>query len=271
MRGEIRRHIYEAKMDYRDTLNLPKSAFPMKGNLSKREPEIQAHWRETRLYDRILKQTEGRPLFVLHDGPPYANGDIHVGTAYNKILKDIVVKYKTMRGFRSPYVPGWDCHGLPIEHEVTKKLGRDRRVDTVELRRMCREHALKFVKRQAEQFERLGVLGEFENPYLTLAPEYEATNVEVFAELYGKGLIYRGSKPVHWCTNCVTALAEAEIEYEDKESHSIYVRFPLRDEFPPLTQSGKPVSMLIWTITPWTLPANVAIAVSPRLPYVGVE
>lgn len=271
MGGEIRRHIYEAKMDYRDTLNLPKAAFPMKGNLSKREPEIQAHWRETRLYDRILKQTEGRPLFVLHDGPPYANGDIHVGTAYNKILKDIVVKYKTMRGFRSPYVPGWDCHGLPIEHEVTKKLGRDRRVDTVELRRMCREHALKFVKRQAEQFERLGVLGEFENPYLTLAPEYEATNVEVFAELYGKGLIYRGSKPVHWCTNCVTALAEAEIEYEDKESHSIYVRFPLRDEFPPLTQSGKPVSMLIWTTTPWTLPANVAIAVSPRLPYVGVE
>jgi isoleucyl-tRNA synthetase len=271
MGGESLRHIHGAKMDYRDTLNLPKTSFPMKGNLAKREPEIQARWKETHLYESILEQTEGRPLFVLHDGPPYANGDIHVGTAYNKIIKDIVVKYKTMRGFHSPYVPGWDCHGLPIEHEVTKRLGRDKRVGTVELRRLCREHALKFVKRQAEQFQRLGVLGDFENPYLTLEPEYEATNVEVFAELYKKGIIYRGSKPVHWCTNCVTALAEAEIEYEDKQSHSIYVKFPLRDEFPPLTQSGKPVSLLIWTTTPWTLPANVAIALSPRLPYVGVE
>jgi len=258
-------------MDYKDTLNLPKTAFPMKGNLAKREPAIQARWDEMKLYERILEQAEGRELYILHDGPPYANGDIHVGTAYNKILKDIVVKYKTMRGYRSPYVPGWDCHGLPTEHEVTKRLGRDADISKVELRRACREYALKFVKRQAEQFQRLGVLGDFDNPYLTLKPEYEATNIEVFAKLYEKGLIYRGRKPIHWCTTCVTALAEAEIEYEDKESYSIYVRFPLEDEFPPLTQQGMPVSVLIWTTTPWTLPANVAIALSPRLAYVGVN
>ena len=258
-------------MDYKDTLNLPRTAFPMKGNLAKREPEVQARWSEMGLYEMILKNREHSPLFILHDGPPYANGDIHVGTAYNKIIKDIIVKYKTMRGFRCPYVPGWDCHGQPIEHEVTKRLGPDADVSKIELRRMCREYAMKFVHVQAEQFKRLGVLGDFDNPYLTLKPEYEATNVEVFADLYGKGLIYRGRKPIHWCTSCVTALAEAEIEYEDKESHSIYVRFPLLDEFPPLTQRGKPVSMLIWTTTPWTLPANVAVALSPRLPYVGVD
>lgn len=271
MSGEFRRYIYGVRMDYKETLNLPKTSFPMKGNLARREPEIQERWNEMRLYERILAGGEGRPLFVLHDGPPYANGDIHVGTAYNKIIKDIIVKYKTMRGYLSPYVPGWDCHGQPIEHEVTKRLGPSADVSKVELRRMCREYAMRFVGIQAEQFKRLGVLGNFDEPYLTLAPEYEATNVEVFAELYRKGMIYRGSKPIHWCTNCVTALAEAEIEYEDKESHSIYVRFPLVDEFPPLTQTGKPVSMLIWTTTPWTLPANVAIALSPRLPYVGVD
>ncbi len=263
--------MFGEEMDYKDTLNLPKTPFPMKGNLAKREPEIQKQWDEIGLYERIIEESEDRPLFILHDGPPYANGDIHVGTAYNKILKDIIVKYKTMRGFKSPYVPGWDCHGLPTEHEVTKRLGPDARVSTLELRRKCREYALKFVKRQAEQFKRLGVLGDFDDPYLTLAREYEATNVEVFARLYEKGMIHRGSKPVHWCTSCVTALAEAEIEYEDKQSYSIYVKFPLIDEFPPLTQSGKPVSLLIWTTTPWTLPANVAIALSPRLPYVGVD
>ncbi len=258
-------------MDYKDTLNLPRTSFPMKGNLAKKEPEIQGRWEEMRLYERILEKGAGNPVYILHDGPPYANGDIHVGTAYNKILKDMIVKYKTMRGFRVPYVPGWDCHGQPIEHEVTKRLGPHSEVGKVELRRMCREYALKFVERQAEQFQRLGVFGDFDDPYLTLRPEYEATNVEVFARLYADGRIYRGSKPIHWCTNCVTALAEAEIEYEDKESYSIYVRFPLIDEFPPLTQSGKPVVVLIWTTTPWTLPANVAIALSDRLPYVGVE
>jgi len=255
---------------YKDTLNLPKTDFPMKGNLARREPEIQEMWRRLDLYRLILERKADRPNFVLHDGPPYANGDIHVGTAYNKILKDIIVKYKTMRGYRCPYVPGWDCHGQPIEHEVTKRLG-DRRISRMELRKQCRDYAMKFVGRQAEQFQRLGVLGDFEDPYLTLAPKYEATNVEVFAELYRKGLVYRGRKPIHWCTTCVTALAEAEIEYEDKQSGSIYVRFPLADEFPPVTQTGKPVSMLIWTTTPWTLPANVAIALHPRYRYVGID
>ncbi len=258
-------------MDYKETLNLPRTSFPMKGNLAKKEPEIQARWGEMDLYGRILEQTRDLPLFILHDGPPYANGDIHVGTAYNKILKDIIVKYKTMRGHHAPYVPGWDCHGQPIEHEVTKRLGLDSGVSKVELRRMCREYAMKYVGVQSEQFQRLGVLGDFDDPYLTLKPEYEATNIEVFAKLFERGMIYRGRKPIHWCTNCATALAEAEIEYEDKRSHSIYVRFPLIDEFPPLTERGKPVSVLIWTTTPWTLPANVAIALSPRLPYVGVD
>ncbi|MBU4302288.1 MAG: isoleucine--tRNA ligase [Actinobacteria bacterium] len=258
-------------MDYKETLNLPRTVFPMKGNLARKEPEIQEYWNDIRLYDLILEKGEGRPLFILHDGPPYANGDIHVGTAYNKILKDIIVKYKTMRGFRCPYVPGWDCHGQPIEHEVTKRLGPGEDIDTVELRGMCREYAMEFVARQREQFKRLGVLGDFGDPYLTLAPSYEATNVEVFGELYRKGLIYRGRKPIHWCVNCRTALAEAELEYEEKESHSIYVKFPLAEEFPPLTQEGKPVSLLIWTTTPWTLPANVAVALSPRLPYTGVD
>lgn len=258
-------------MDYKDTLNLPKTSFPMKGNLARREPEIQARWSEMRLYDRILEAASGRELYLLHDGPPYANGDIHVGTAYNKILKDIIVKYKTMRGYRCPYIPGWDCHGQPIEHQVTRDLGPDADVSKVELRAKCREYAMDFVARQSEQFQRLGVLGDFDDPYLTLKPAYEATNIEVFGELYAKGLIYRGRKPIHWCTTCVTALAEAEIEYEDKESYSIYVRFPLESEFPPLTQQGVDVSMLIWTTTPWTLPANVAVALSPRLPYVGVN
>lgn len=257
-------------MDYKKTLNLPRTDFPMKGNLAKREPEIQDYWREIGLYGLILEKRESAPLFILHDGPPYANGDIHVGTAYNKIIKDIIVKYKTMRGYLSPYVPGWDCHGQPIEHEVTKRLGKGD-IDKMEIREKCREYAMKFIQRQSSQFQRLGVLGDFEDPYLTLKPSYEATNIEVFGELCGKGLIYRGSKPIHWCTNCVTALAEAEIEYEDKKSDSIYVRFPLGNEFPPLTQSGNPVSVLIWTTTPWTLPANVAIALHPGIEYAGVD
>lgn len=258
-------------MDYKETLNLPKSGFPMKGNLARKEPEIQQYWEDIHLYELILEKGEGRPIFVLHDGPPYANGDIHVGTAYNKIIKDIIVKYKTMRGFKCPYVPGWDCHGQPIEHEVIKSLGATEDIDKVELRGMCRDYAMRFVEKQREQFKRLGVLGDFAEPYLTLAPSYEATNVKVFGELYRKGLIYRGRKPIHWCVNCMTALAEAELEYEEKESHSIYVKFPLVEEFPPFTQTGKVVSLLIWTTTPWTLPANVAVALSPRLKYAGVD
>ena len=258
-------------MVYKETLNLPRTGFPMKGNLALKEPEIQERWDRQGLYKLIMEKTSGMPLFVLHDGPPYANGDIHVGTAYNKILKDIIVKYKTMSGYHCPYVPGWDCHGQPIEHEVTKRLGPDASPGKVELRKKCREYALKFVKRQSEQFQRLGILGDFDDPYLTLATHYEATNIEVFAELYSKGLIYRGRKPIHWCTSCVTALAEAEIEYEDKQSNSIYVLFPLAEGFPPATRSGKRASLVIWTTTPWTLPANVAIALHPRLHYAGVD
>jgi len=257
-------------MNYKETLNLPRTDFPMKGNLARREPEIQRYWEELGLYEKILEKGADSELFVLHDGPPYANGDIHVGTAYNKILKDVIVKYMTMRGRRCPYVPGWDCHGLPTEHIVSRELG-DRKVTTSELRAMCREYAMKYVARQSEQFRRLGVLGDFENPYLTLRPHYEATNIEVFADLYEKGLIFQGRKPIHWCTTCVTALAEAEIEYEDKSSASIYVRFPLVDEFPPLTQMGKRASLVIWTTTPWTLPANVAVALSKVFTYVGVD
>jgi len=242
----------------------------MKGNLANKEPEIQKYWREIGLYELVLDQYRDRPLFILHDGPPYANGDIHVGTAFNKILKDLIIKYKTMRGHKCPYVPGWDCHGQPIEHEVTKRIGNEK-ISKAEIRRRCRDYAMRFVHRQSEQFQRLGVLGEFENPYLTLSSEYEVTNIEVFAELYKKGLIYRGRKPIHWCPTCVTALAEAEIEYEDKESDSIYVKFPITDDLGKEGLSGKKASFLIWTTTPWTLPANVAIAVHPGLKYSIVE
>jgi isoleucyl-tRNA synthetase len=258
-------------MDYKETLNLPGSAFPMKGNLVRKEPEIQEYWRSIRLYEKMMESGEGKPLFVLHDGPPYANGDIHVGTAFNKILKDIIIKYKTMRGYRCPYVPGWDCHGQPIEHEVTKGLATGQEVDKVELRNRCRDYALKYVDRQREQFERLGVLGDFQNPYLTLDREYEATIIRAFAAMYEKGLIYRGSKPIHWCTSCTTALAEAEIEYEDKESYSVFLKFPVSGEFPPAKKAGKEVSLLVWTTTPWTLPANVAVALSPTLQYCAVD
>ncbi len=257
-------------MNYKETLNLPRTTFPMKGNLAQKEPEIQQYWREIGLYELMLKKYEDSPLFVLHDGPPYANGDIHVGTAFNKILKDLIIKYKTMRGYKCPYVPGWDCHGQPIEHEVTKRLGNEK-ISKSEIRRRCKDYAMHFVERQSQQFQRLGVIGEFENPYLTLSPDYEVTNIKVFAELFKKGLIYRGRKPIHWCPTCVTALAEAEIEYEDKESDSIYVKFPIIDISGKHEFVGRKASFLIWTTTPWTLPANVAIALHPSLLYSLVE
>ncbi|MBN2168585.1 MAG: isoleucine--tRNA ligase, partial [Actinobacteria bacterium] len=254
-----------------ETLNLPKTEFPMRGNLAKKEPEIQKHWEEISLYDLIQEERANELLFILHDGPPYANGDIHVGTAYNKILKDIVLKYKSQRKHLCPYVPGWDCHGLPIEHEVTKRLGDLRRFDVPEIRAKCREHALEFVEKQAGQFKRLGVLGDFEDPYLTLSPYYEAKNIEVFGRLYEKGLVYKGRKPIHWCTHCVTALAEAEIEYEEEVSDSIYVKFPVIKGTGDIEEFEKPVSFLIWTTTPWTLPANVAVALSDTLSYAAVD
>ncbi len=259
-------------MNYKNTLNLPKTKFSMKANLVQKEPEILKFWDEIDIYRLINEKTSSRPHFILHDGPPYANGDIHLGHTLNKVLKDIIVKYKTMRGFNSPYVPGWDCHGQPIEHNVEKSLRSKKiQVNQVELRELCKNYALKFVKRQTEQFKRLGVLGDFENPYLTLNPLYEATNIEVFGKLYEDGYIYKGKKPIHWCYHCRTALAEAEIEYEDEESLSIYVKFSLKSDFGPLSNFQLPIYLLIWTTTPWTLPANVAIAVHPNIEYTGVE
>lgn len=252
-------------MDYRKTLNLPQTDFPMRANLPRREPEIQRLWGDIDVYRRGLERNRGKPDFILHDGPPYANGDLHLGTALNKILKDIIIKYKNMRGHHCPYIPGWDCHGQPIEYNVEKILGDSKSdLDIMAVRRRCREYALHYVDRQSEQFQRLGVTGDFDDPYLTLKPSYEAVNIRVLSRLLERGLIFRSRKPIHWCPRCVTALAEAELEYRDRTSPSIYVRFPLLE---PLPGSGEKASVVIWTTTPWTLPANVAIALHPRMRY----
>jgi len=257
--------------DYKQTMNLPKTEFPMRANLAQREPEWLAFWDAEDVYAKSLERTADGPVFVLHDGPPYANGHIHMGTAYNKVLKDLVVKYKSMRGFHAPYVPGWDCHGQPIEHQVEKNVGpaRMKTITQAELRADCREYALKFVSVQRDEFKRLGVRGEWGNPYLTLAPEYEAGNVEVFKKMYLDGAIYKGRKPIHWCIRCHTALAEAEIEYADETSDSIYVAFSFTSPTP--WDAEGPASVLIWTTTPWTLPANVAVTLADDADYVGVK
>ena len=259
-------------MDYKSTMNLPQTEFPMRASLAMREPEWLAFWDENDVYAKTLEATKDGPAFILHDGPPYANGHIHMGTAFNKVFKDLIVKYKTMRGFYSPYIPGWDCHGQPIEHQVEKDLGPERmaEITQAELRAKCREYALRFVDVQAAEFQRLGVRGDFENPYLTLRPSYEAGNVKIFAELYRRGMIYKGSKPIHWCTRCKTALAEAEIEYGDERSNSIYVAFELTEVPEAFAAAGLPVSVLIWTTTPWTLPANVAVTLAADAACVGV-
>src|SRR5450756_1084474 len=213
-------------MDYKSTLNLPDTPFPMRGDLAKREAVWIRQWQETRLYQRMRARSRGRPLFILHDGPPYANGDIHMGHAVNKILKDMVVKSKTMAGFRAPYVPGWDCHGLPIETQVEKELGGKKgSVPPGEFRRMCREFASRYVDQHRRDFKRLGVLGQWEDPYLTMSPQYEATIADAFITFLEKGYVYRGLKPVYWCIVDSTALAEAEVEYEDHTSPSIWVKF----------------------------------------------
>ena len=221
-------------MDYKHTLNLPKTAFPMKANLTKLEPEMLERWQAMDIYGRIRKAAAGRPAWILHDGPPYANGHIHLGTCFNKILKDMVVKSRSMLGHDAVYVPGWDCHGLPIEHQVDKELGLDkagndvrRAMDPVEKRRRCRAYALRFIDIQRAEFRRLGIFGDWNNPYLTMAPAYQATIVREFGRFVGRGLVYKGLKPVHWCMHCKTALAQAEVEYEDQETPSVYVRFPL--------------------------------------------
>jgi len=244
-------------MDYKNTLNLPKTSFPMKGNLPVKEPQILAEWEKQDLYAKIRQKRRGAPKYVLHDGPPYANGSIHIGHALNKTLKDIVVKFKTMQGFDSPYVPGWDCHGMPIEHQLFKQIKKTKHdVDQREFRKMAHEFAMKFVGVQRDEFKRLAVFGDWDRPYLTLNPEYEKEVVASFNNLAREGFIYRGLKPINWCARCETALAEAEVEYEDRLSPSIYVKF-----------NAGAQTFLVWTTTPWTLVSNVAVAVHPDLTY----
>ncbi len=261
-------------MDYKNTLNLPQTDFPMKANLAQREPEMLKKWEETGIYKKIRTMAKGKKPYILHDGPPYANGNIHLGTALNKIIKDIVIKSKNMTGFDGVYVPGWDCHGLPIEHQVDKELGAKKTtMSQVEKRRACRVYAERYVGIQREQFKRLGVFGEWENPYLTMAYPYEAATVAEFGKLYLNGSVYKGKKPVYWCATCKTALAEAEVEYADHHTPSIYVKFnfvsDIAQKLPKL--AGQKVSMVIWTTTPWTIPANLAIAVKDDFIYVAVK
>ena len=254
-------------LDLKSTLNLPKTDFPMKAGLPEREPQQLAAWDEMGLYHRILESRAGKPLFVLHDGPPYPTGEIHLGTGLNKILKDMIVKSKTMAGFRSPYLPGWDCHGLPIETQVEKELGgKTSKVPPAEFRRMCREFAARYVEIHKREFRRLGIFGQWDQPYLTMDPDMEASIAAAFIDFLEKGYVYRGLKPVYWCIHDRTALAEAEVEYEEDTSPSIWVRFPMTPN-----ALGSDVSALIWTTTPWTLPANRALAFHPDLEYVVAE
>ncbi len=261
-------------MSYKESLNLPNTDFPMRANLSEREVEFQNFWREKNIYERAVKNREDNQPCILHDGPPYANGDIHMGTALNKVLKDIVNRYKTLQGFYSPYVPGWDTHGLPIEHKVTREMGdKVGELSVTELREKCREYALKYVDRQREQFKRLGVWGEWDKPYLTLNSGYEVKQIEVFGEMAKKGLFYKGKKPVYWCPDCETALAEAEVEYKEIRGPSIYVKFPLKDkvEVGGVEIGHEDSYVVIWTTTPWTIPSNQAITLHPDFDYVVVE
>ncbi len=257
-------------LDYKETLNLPKSDFPMKADLPRREPALLKRWAETDLYGQLRSQSRGRPRFILHDGPPYANGHIHLGHALNKILKDIIIKSRQMAGFDCPYRPGWDCHGLPIEHQVDKELKAQKlRLSQVEVRSRCRDYAKKFIAIQGAEFQRLGVLGDWRRPYLTMDPAYVAEILEEYGRFYFSGAIQRSKKPVHWCATCRTALAEAEVEYEEHRTPSIFVKFPLVSPPPQLPELGElqKVSLVIWTTTPWTLPANLAIAVHPDIDY----
>lgn len=256
---------------YKDTLNLPTTRFDMKANLPVREPLRQKRWRDEKLYESIRHKRAGAARRVLHDGPPYANGDIHLGHLVNKVLKDLVTRYLTLRGFDSPYVPGWDCHGLPIEHKVAKDLGaKAATLSASEIRELCRVEASKWVDVQRAQFERLGVMGEWDRPYLTLDPGYEGAIIDVLADLVEGGYIFRQLKPIHWCFTDRTALAEAELEYQDASSPSIYVNFPMQSGVPAAWGDG-PWHAMIWTTTPWTLPANVAIAAHPEVEYSGIR
>jgi len=256
-------------MDYKETLLIPKTKFPMRGNLPNKEPVRRQAWEEAGVYDRVQERTEGRPLFVLHDGPPFANGDLHIGHALNKILKDFIVRYKSMTGYHAPYVPGWDTHGLPIETALLKKLKKRRRdIDTADFRQMCADYALEQVDNQRKQFKELGVSGDWDRPYITLNNAYEAAQIKVFGEMAKKGYIYKGLRPVHWSPSSESALAEAEIEYYDKRSPSIYVSMNVKDGKGLLQTDDK---FIIWTTTPWTLPANLGISLHPDLNYVVVK
>jgi isoleucyl-tRNA synthetase len=261
-------------VDLKSTVNLPTTAFPMKANLPHNEPKILERWENDKIYERLRELRKDSPVYTLHDGPPYANGNIHLGTALNKILKDFIIKSKSMMGFNAPFVPGWDCHGLPIEIKVDQELGaRKAKMHPAEIRRECRKYATKFVELHRRDFKRLGVLGKWEDPYLTMTASYEAVIAGAFLEFLDKGYVYKGKKPVHWCIHCRTALAEAEVEYENHTSPSIWVKFPLASDPAQLSPAldGRHVSAVIWTTTPWTLPANLALAFHPTTQYAAVE
>ncbi|MFA1818644.1 isoleucine--tRNA ligase [Virgibacillus oceani] len=256
-------------MDYKETLLMPKTKFPMRGNLPNKEPLRQEKWEEEKIYEKGLERTKGRPLFILHDGPPYANGDLHIGHALNKILKDFITRYKSMSGYHAPYIPGWDTHGLPVETALTKtkKINR-KELGIAEFRQMCAEYALGQLDNQRTQFKKMGVRGDWDNPYITLTKDYEAAQIKVFGEMAKKGYIYKGLKPVYWSPSSESALAEAEIEYKDKRSPSIYVSFEVKDGKKLLDGGEK---LIIWTTTPWTIPANLGISLHPELQYVVVK
>ena len=259
--------------NYKDTLNLPKTGFPMKGRMKERERDFQAEWEKTDIYGRIRAARQGARKFILHDGPPYPSGDIHIGTGMGKVLKDIVVKYKTMCGYDSPFIPGWDCHGLPIEYKVLSELGeKAAAMPRAAIRKRCHAYAMKFVERHRKQFKALAIFGRWDKPYLTLNPEYESAVIEAFADIVEGGYVTQALKAVHWCFHCETVLAEAELEYSDEKSPSIYVKFPAEDDFSDLAAEtdSYATSILIWTTTPWTLPANLAIAVHPDADYRAV-
>ena len=255
-------------MKMKETLQLGKTAFPMRGNLPNREAEWQKDWEKKGLYEQRQKLNEGKPTFVLHDGPPYANGNIHLGHSLNKISKDIIIRSKSMSGFRSPYVPGWDTHGLPIEQVLTNKGVKRKEMTVAEYREKCKEYALSQVDKQRNDFKRLGVSGDWEHPYITLDPEYEAAEIRVFGKMAEKGYIYKGLKPIYWSPSSESSLAEAEIEYKDVKSPSIYVAFNVADGKGLLDNE---TAFVIWTTTPWTLPANLGISVNPDFTYVEVK
>src|ERR1700747_1794232 len=267
-------HSEGGRPELKSTLLLPRTGFPMKANLPENEPKRLAAWTENGLYEQIRQARKVAPKYILHDGPPYANGPIHLGHALNKCLKDFIVKSKTMAGFDSPYVPGWDCHGLPIEIKVDEQLGRKKlEMDPIAVRSACRAYAQKYIDLQRNQFERIGVLGRWQDPYTTMSNQYEATTLQAFYALFEPGFVYRGLKPVYWCWRDRTALAEAEVEYEMHTSPSIYVRYALTSKPEALSPAlaDKQVYAIIWTTTPWTLPASLAIAFQPEFEYVALE